>query len=180
MFGRFDEAMLRLKRAQELDPLGLDLIWDMGVLFNFSRQHDRAIEQFQKAIEMDPNWVPAHRGLANAYQHKGMYEKAIAELKKVNVRGTQLAYAYAVAGKRGEAQKILESLKEASKQGYVSPFDFALIYMGLGDKDRAFEWLNKTFEENPYRISFIKVNPRFDSLRSDPRFADLLKRMKLS
>jgi tetratricopeptide (TPR) repeat protein len=85
-----------------------------------------------------------------------------------------------VAGKRGEAQKILESLKEASKQGYVSPFDFALIYMGLGDKDRAFEWLNKTFEENPYRISFIKVNLRFDSLRSDPRFADLLKRMKLS
>ena len=185
MFGRFDEAMLHLKRAQELDPFSLELMWDIGVWLSFSRQYDQAIEQFQKMIEMDPNFIPAHTGLAQAYQEKEMFEEAIAELKKASALGRAggeawLGNAYALAGKRDEAQKILDELKEASKQRYVSPFEFALIYMGLGEKDHAFEWLNKTFDENPYRISFIKFNPRFDSLRSDPRFTDLLRRMKLA
>jgi len=188
MVGRLDEAMPHLKRAQELDPLELSVNLDIGSALYFSRQYDRAIEQFQKTIEMDPNFVPAHVGLVQTYQAKGMYEEAIAERKKADALGqapgsrarAQLAYAYAVAGKRDEAQKILIDLKELSKQRDVSPFDFALIYMGLGEKDQAFEWLNKTFDENPYRISFLKVNPRFDSLRSDPRFTDLLRRMKLA
>jgi tetratricopeptide (TPR) repeat protein len=96
-----------------------------------------------------------------------MYEEAIEEVKKTNALGAGgqavLAYAYALAGKKDEAQKILDELKEASQQRYVSPISFALIYMGLGDKDQAFEWLNKTCEENPYRIAFIRTNPRFDS-----------------
>jgi TolB-like protein/Tfp pilus assembly protein PilF len=179
MFGRFDDAMSHLKRAQELDPLSLELMWNMGVWFSFSRQYDRAIEQFQKMIEMDPKVIGAHTSIAETYQKKGMYEEAIAELKNANVSGAPLGYAYAVAGKRDEAQKILDDLKEQSKQRYVSPKAFAMIYMGLGDKDQAFEWFNKTFEENPYRITFLKVDPRFDSLRSDPRFDALLRRMKL-
>jgi TolB-like protein/DNA-binding winged helix-turn-helix (wHTH) protein/Tfp pilus assembly protein PilF len=179
MFGRFDDAMSHTKRAQELDPLSLELMWDMGVWFSFSRQYDRAIEQFQKMIEMDPKVIGAHTMIAEIYQKKGMYEEAIAELKSAHVSGPPLGYAYAVAGKRDEALKILDDLKEQSKQRYVSPKAFAMIYMGLGDKDQAFEWFNKTLEENPYRIAFIKVDPRFDSLRSDPRFADLLRRMKL-
>ena len=185
MVGRLDEAMVHAKRALDLNPLGLDINWDMGVLLDFSRQNDRAIEQFQKIIKMDPNWPSAHAGLMQAYQEKGMYEEAIAEWKKANALGRPgaeagLAYAYAVAGKKDEARKILDELKEASKQRYVTPFAFALIYMGLGDKDQAFEWFNKTIDEDPYRIAFIKTNPRFDSLRSDPRFADLLRRMKLA
>ncbi len=185
MFERLDEAMQHLKRAQELDPLYLELMWDSGVWFIQSRRYDEAIVQFQRLIEMDPNYPAAHFSLAQAYQEKGMYDEAIAEAKKANALGRAggdagLAYAYAVAGKRDEAQKILDELKVASKQRYVSPFNFALIYIGLGDKDQAFEWLNKTFEENPYRIAFIKVQPRFDSLRSDPRFTDLLRRMKLA
>src|SRR5207247_4995017 len=115
------------------DPLALDISWDIGVSLSFSRQYDRAIEQFQKTIEMDPNFVPAHNGLAQAYQGKGMYDEAIAELKNAKVGGAQLAYAYAMAGKRDEAQKIFDELKELSKQHYVSPFDFALIYIVLGD-----------------------------------------------
>lgn len=183
--GRLDEALLHLKRAQELDPLALEVSTDIAILFNFSRQYDLAIEQFRKTIEMDPSYAPAHSRFATTYQHKGMYEEALGEAKKANALGrssgdAQLGYAYAVAGKRDEAEKILNELKEQSKNGYVSSFDFALIYMGLGEKDQAFEWLNKTFEENPYRISFIKVNPRFDSLRSDPRFTELLRRMKLA
>jgi TolB-like protein/DNA-binding winged helix-turn-helix (wHTH) protein/Tfp pilus assembly protein PilF len=179
MFGRFDDAMSHTKRAQELDPLSLELMWDMGVWFSFSRQYDRAIEQLQKIIEMDSKFIPAHTFIAETYQKKGMYEEAIEEVKKGNGTPPQLGYAYAVAGKKDEAQKILNDLKEQSKQRYVSPKAFAMIYMGLGDKDQAFEWFNKAFEENPYRIAFIKVDPRFDSLRSDPRFNDLLRRMKL-
>ena len=184
MVGRLDEAMVHEKRALDLNPLGLEINWDMGVLLDFSRQHDRAIEQFQKIIKMDPSWPPAHAGLMQAYQEKGMYEEAIAEWKNANALGRPgaeagLAYAYAVAGKKDEARKILDELKEASKQRYVTPFAFGLIYMGLGDKDQAFEWFNKTVDEDPYRIAFLKTNPRFDSLRSDPRFTDLLRRMKL-
>jgi TolB-like protein/Tfp pilus assembly protein PilF len=184
MFERLDEAMRHLRRAQELDPFSLSIRWDIGVAFTFSRQYDQAIEQFEKTIELEPAFMAAHSGLAPAYQQKGMHAEAIAELQKVQAlgggRGAQLAYAYALAGRKDEAKKILEELKEESKQHYVSPFDFALIYMGLGDKDQAFEWFNKTFDENPYRIAFIKVNPRFDRLRSDPRFAVLLRRMKLA
>ncbi|HZE72128.1 MAG TPA: tetratricopeptide repeat protein [Pyrinomonadaceae bacterium] len=179
MFGRFDDAMSHLKRAQELDPLSLELMWNMGVWLSFSRQYDRAIEQLQKIIEMDSEFEPAHTFIAETYQKKGMYEEAIAELKSAHVSGPPLGYAYAVAGKRDEAQKILNDLKEQSKQGYVSPKAFAMVYMGLGDKDQAFEWFNKTVEENPYRIAWLKVDPRFDSLRSDPRFDALLRRMKL-
>ena len=178
MFERLDEAMAHLKRARELDPLALDIMWDFAVLFNFLRQHDRAIEQCQKIIQMDPNYVPAHTQLATSYQNKGMFEEALAALKKADISGFQLGYAYAVAGKKDEAQKVLDELKESSKQHYVPAFSFGLIYMGLGDKDRAFEWLNKTFDENPYRIAFINVNPRFGTLRSDSRFDALLRRMK--
>jgi TolB-like protein/DNA-binding winged helix-turn-helix (wHTH) protein/Tfp pilus assembly protein PilF len=184
MMGRLDETMVQAKRALDLDPLGLDINWDMGVALDFSRQNDRAIAQFQKIIKMDPTWPPAHAGLIQPYQEKGMYEEAIAEWKTAHALGRPgaqagLAYAYALAGRKDEAQKILEELKEAAKQRYVSPFGFALIYMGLGDKDQAFECLNKTADEDPYRIAFIKADPRFDRLRSDPRFDALLRRMKL-
>jgi TolB-like protein/DNA-binding winged helix-turn-helix (wHTH) protein/Tfp pilus assembly protein PilF len=186
MFGRFDEAMLHLKRAHELDPLGMDLNWDIATLLTFSRHYDQAIEQLQKTVEMDATYAPAHDGLAATYLVKGMYEEAIAEHKKAialdgsSRRVADLGYAYAVAGKRSEALKVLDELKEQAKQRYVSPYEFAIIYMGLGEKDQAFEWLNKTYEENTYKLSFLRVNPQFDSLRADPRFADLLRRMKLA
>ena len=162
MMGRLDETMAHAKRALDLDPLSLNINWEMGVALDFSRHHDRAIEQFQKIIKMDPSWPPAHEGLLQAYQEKGMYDEAIEEVKKANALGRAggeagLAYAYALAGKKDEARKMLDELKEAAKQRYVSPFSFALIYIGLGDKDQAFEWLNKTFEENPYRIALLRL-----------------------
>ena len=186
--GRSDEAMLHLKRAQELDPLSVNLSADIGFALYFSRQYDRAIEQFQKTIEMDPNFAPAHVRLGMAYLAKGMYDEAITEKKKAIAldespgrwgRAASLGYAYAVAGKRREALKIFDDLQELSKQRYVSPFNFALIYLGLGKRDQAFEWLNKTYDEYPFTLVFLKVDPKYDSLRSDPRFADLLRRMRL-
>ena len=179
IFSRFDEAMLRLNRAQELDPLDLEVSGEIASNFGCSGQYDRAIEQFRKTFEMDPSF-PGHGSLADVYQLKGMYEEALAELKKPNTPKAQLAFGYGVAGKKDEARKILEEMKQDQSQGrYIAPFAFALVYFGLGDKDKAFDWFNKTFEENPYRLSILKANPRFASLRSDPRFTDLLKRMKL-
>jgi tetratricopeptide (TPR) repeat protein len=184
--GRLDEAMPHMKRALELDPLSSMASADLGHMFYLSRQYDRAIEQFQKIIQIDPNFAEAHSRLGMNYVEKGMYEEAIAEHKKaialddISRRTALLGHAYAVAGRKAEAQKILDDLKELSKHRYVSPFDFALIYMGLGDKDQAFVWLEKTFEERRNILWDIKLGPRFDSLRSDPRFADLLRRMKLA
>jgi TolB-like protein len=184
--GRLDEAMPHVRRAQELDPLSLITSAEIGNMFYCSRQYDRAIEQFQKIIELDPNFPPAHSRLGMVYVEKGMYEEAIAEHKKAIAlddsprRTALLGHAYAVAGRKAEAQKILDDLKELAKQRYVSPFDFALVYMGLGDKDQAFVWLEKTSEERPDTLWDINVGSRFDSLRSDPRFTDLLRRMKLA
>ncbi len=187
--GRSDEAMLHLKRAKELDPLSVNIGADIGFALYFSRQYDRAIEQFQKTIEMDPNFAPTHVRLGATYLQKGMFEEAIAEHKKAIAldespgrwgRAAALGYAYAVAGKRREALKIFDDLREQAKQRYVSPFNFALIYMGLGDRDQAFEWLNKTYDEYPFTLVFLKIDPRYDSLRSDPRFADLLRRMNFA
>src|SRR5262249_45355195 len=136
----------------------------------------------------------AHTRLGNAYLAKGMYEEAIAEhqkgiaLDKRSQKAALLGYAYAVAGKRGEAQKILDELKEQSKQGkeqskqgHVSAYHLALIYIGLGDKDQAFAMLDKSFEEERHdTLGYLKIGSMFDSLRSDPRFTDLLRRMKLA
>jgi tetratricopeptide (TPR) repeat protein len=184
--GRLDEAMPHVKRAQELDPLSLITSAEIGNMLYCSRQYDRAIEQFQKIIELDPNFPPAHTRLGMVYLEKGMYEEAITEHKKAIAlddsprRTAWLGHAYAVAGRKAEAQKILDDLKELAKQRPVSPYEFALIYMGLGDKDQAFVSLEKTCEERPDILWDIQVGPRFDSLRSDPRFTDLLRRLKLA
>jgi TolB-like protein/DNA-binding winged helix-turn-helix (wHTH) protein/Tfp pilus assembly protein PilF len=185
--GRLDEAMPHVKRAQELDPLSLITSAEIGNIFYCSRQYDRAIEQFQKIIQMDPNSALAHTRLGMNYLEKGMYEEAIAEHKKAIAlddsprRTAWLGHSYAVAGRKAEAQKILADLKELlAKQRPVSPYDFALIYMGLGDKDQAFVWLEKTREERPDILWDINVGPRYDSLRSDPRFSALLRRLKLA
>ena len=186
--GRLDEAMLHLKQAQELDPLSLITGTLIGWVFYLSHQYDRAIEQFQKLIEMDPNFSPAHNRLGWAYLANGRYDESITEQKKAIalddrlVRTAALGYAYAAAGKQSEAQRIFDELKQLSqdpKQRYVSPFNFALINIGLGDKDQAFVWLEKTCEEHSDRLQYIRTDPRFDSLRSDARFADLLRCMKL-
>ncbi len=184
--GRLDEAMPHVKRAQELDPLSLITSAEIGNMFYCARQYDRAIEQFQKIIELDPNFPPAHTRLGMVYLEKGMYEEAITEHKKAIAlddsprRTAWLGHAYAVAGRKAEAQKILDDLKERAKQRPVSPYEFALIYIGLGDKDQAFVWLGKTIEERPEILWDIQVGPRFDSLRSDSRFTDLLRRLKLA
>jgi serine/threonine protein kinase/tetratricopeptide (TPR) repeat protein len=183
LMGLFDEAIAEAKRALELDPLSLNINWLLGVVYLFARQYDRAIEQFRKTLELDPNFFVVHAFLGLAYIQKSMYEESIAELEKavaispINLSLTCLGYGYAAAGRRLEAQKVLDQLNEISKEKYVPALHRAIICAGLGEKDKAFEWLQKAYEER--FIIAIKVNQAFDSLRSDPRFADLLRRMNL-
>jgi eukaryotic-like serine/threonine-protein kinase len=181
--GQCEESIAEAKRALELDSLLLGINWLLGAAFYFARQYDQAIEQLRKTLELDPNFFLARIFLGWAYVQKFMYKEGIAELEKSvatspsNVSLAFLGYGYAAAGKRPEAQKVLDQLNELSKQKYVPPFHKAIICVGLGEKDQAFEWLEKAYDE--HFIFGIKVNPIFDPLCSDPRFADLLRRMNL-
>lgn len=183
---RHDEAIIEIKRAQELDPVSLIIHTEVGRHFYYARQHDRAIDELRKAIEMDPNFARAHQYLGRAYEQKGMYEEAVVECQKAwqldNTPRTLsfLGYANARLGKRAAAQKILDELKGVSKRKYVSPYWIAVVYTGLDDKDEAMEWLEKLYGERSGFLIFLKVEPIFDPLRSDPRFEDLLRRVGLT
>jgi TolB-like protein/Tfp pilus assembly protein PilF len=182
--GRFREADAEKKRALELEPLSLVINFEVGLASYFSRNYNQAIDQFQKTLELDANFPPPHTFLAAAYEQKGMLKEATTAFQKA-ITITQgpartqatagLGYVYAVSGRKAEARKILAELQSLSEHRYVPATDTALIYAGLGDKDKAFAWLDKAYEEHSFSLSNLKVEPRFDPLRSDPRFADLLR-----
>jgi serine/threonine protein kinase/tetratricopeptide (TPR) repeat protein len=187
VLGRADEAIREAQRAQEIDPLSLIAHASAGEVLYRARQYDRAIEEARKALALDPGFAVGHIGLARNMVQQGKYEEAIAEYKQaINLMGRtsqllgELGRAYALSGKRSEALKLLEELKDLSARQYISPLDFAFIYMGLGDREQAFVYLEKAYQERSTWLMWIKVDPRFDPLRSDPRFADLLRRMNLS
>ena len=150
------------------------------------REYDQAAEQLRKALELDPNFARAHFFLGQVYQEKGLNEQSVAEFQKalqLDVNQYLLAglgYAYATSGKRDEAMKVLDQLKDLSKQHYASSYGIAIIHLGLGEKDAAFESLEKAYQERSEGLSSLMVEPRWDSLRADPRFADLLKRIGLA
>ncbi len=175
--GRHKESLAMRKRLVELDPLSPGRKEGLGFAYTFARQYDQAIDQYRKALELDPN--SAHPGLGRAYLQKGMHEDAIAAFQKaVDLGGWtkhDLGYAYAVAGKREEAVKTLEELLEQGKG--VQPTGVAQLYGALGEKDQAFAWLEKAYEEHDGWLAMLKVDPHFDSLRDDPRFQSLLRRM---
>ncbi|MGH9804964.1 MAG: winged helix-turn-helix domain-containing protein, partial [Candidatus Acidiferrales bacterium] len=184
--GRTEEAITEIKRAQELDPLSLIINTNVGIILYFAREYDEAIRQLRSTLEMDPNFVSAHWGLAWPYGQKGMYEEAIAELTvAIRLAGdspifsAMLGHIYALAGKRAEAQKAIDRLSELSAQRYVSPFEIALVYIGLGENEGAFEWLEKAYHERSFWLVLLEVEPKFDPLRSDLRFQDLVRRLGL-
>jgi tetratricopeptide (TPR) repeat protein len=184
--GRIQEAIAEEKRAVELDPLSLVNNRTLGVAFYGARQYDQAIVQLRKTLELDPNFILARDLLGLAYLQKSMYKEAIAEFEKellispANTGAlTSLGSTYAAEGRRAEAQKVLDQLNESAKQKYLPAYQIARIYTGLGDKEKAFEWLEKGYEQRSLGFTVPKVNPWCDPLRSDPRFADLLRRMNL-
>ena len=182
---RFDEAIAEAKKTQELEPLSFIASSHLGWILYLSGQNDQAIEQCTRILELDPNFFPARRYLGLAYEQKGMYQKAIAEFEKgVQLSGSPLmlallGHAYAASGKTAEARKVLSDLHDLQETRYVSPYTVAAIYTGLGDKDDAFKWLEKAFEERDVWLMNLKVDPVFSRLRTDKRFGDLLARAGL-
>ncbi len=186
LMGRSNEAIAERKRALELEPLSLTINFELGLAFYYARDYDQAIEQFQKTLELDQNFPPPRAFLPAAYEQKGMYGEAIAEFKKaIPLRGISevgflragLGHIYAVSGKKSEARKVLAELKQLSEQGYVPATSVALIYAGLGEKDQAFAWLDKGYEQRAFQMQWLKIEPRWDNLRSDSRFEDLMRRI---
>ena len=184
--GRLNEGIATAQRGLQVDPLSVALSNDVGGAFYLARRYDEAIRQYQKTIELDPNDSGGHLNLGEVYDLKGMHEEAIKELQKaIGIAGRTsgalglLGHAYAAAGKQSEALKILDELKERSKKAYVSPWDMAVLYLGLGDKDQAFAELNQAYDDRAGWIIYLNVEPILDPLRSDPRAAELVSRMKL-
>jgi TolB-like protein/Tfp pilus assembly protein PilF len=184
--GRVGEEVEEKKRALQLDPLSLAANADLTSGFNDARRYDEAIEQGRRTVALDASFSLGHLRLGRAYVGKKQYELGIAELKKFATIGGNsapslgtLGVAYAAAGRRADAQESLDQLMERSKTTYVPALYIAGSYASLGQKDKAFEWLEKSYEERSLLLAFIKVIPYFDPLRSDPRYADLLRRMNL-
>ena len=182
--GRHQEAIAENKRAQELDPLALIINVALGARFYLARQYDEAVRQLLKTLELDPNFPRVHFRLGLTYVQKGMYREAVAELQKtVELSGrdsiyvASLAYVYGMSGQKAEALKLLDELKQRSNREYVSPYYMAFAYVGLGEKDQAFAWLERACQERDFWLRLLKVDPVWDSLRSDPRFADILRRI---
>jgi len=185
--GRTDEALAEAKRARELEPFSPIISSHPGWINYLSRNAEATIEEAGKTLKLDPNFFPAQRYLALAYELQGKYNEAVAEFQKaVSLsRGgalikAELGHAYALAGKRGEALQVIDDLQRLTGHRRVSSFHLALIYAGLGEKDRAVELLNKAVDERAERMVWLRVDPRFDKLRADARFNDLLMRIGLA
>jgi TolB-like protein/Flp pilus assembly protein TadD len=184
--GRLPESFAEIRRALELDPTSLIINAWYGRILAVSGQLDQAVEQLKKTVELDPNFILAHYRLGQAYVEKGMYNEAIDEFKRaLNLPGGRttglmgLAYAYALAGRKQEAQKALDELLELSKNQYVSSGQIAIIYIARGEKEKAFEFLEMANKDYDLNLMRMKVEQRFDPIRSDPRFEDLAKRIGL-
>lgn len=186
--GQLDKAFEELKLARELDPLSPIINTEVGLYYFYARQYDRAAEHFRTVSVLFPDFFPTHYYLGWTYTQKGMYEEAIAEYEKALSMSSRrhslvlatLGYTYAVAGRKEEARAVIGELEAQAREKNVSPYRFALVYTGLGDKDLAFEWLNRGYDERDIMMIHVNVTPFSDSLRQDPRFEELLRRMGLA
>jgi TolB-like protein/Flp pilus assembly protein TadD len=185
--GRNEEAIRSSQQAQKLDPLSLFTNVSLGWAYYFSRDYERAIEQGRKALEMEPRFDFAYWIMGLALAQLDRTDEAIASLNEAVIltgggltHEAHLGYAYALSGKREEAEQVLADLKEIAREKYVSAYYFAIIYLGLGELEQTFSWLERALDERAGFLAFIKVEPIFDGVRSDPRFTDLLRRMGLS
>jgi tetratricopeptide (TPR) repeat protein len=184
--GRTEEALSEIRRAQELDPLSLIISANQAWCLYLGHRFEEAITQARKAISLDANFSVAHGYLGQALAARKNFDEAIAEMQRaVELSGgnvsyrAELASIYGLAGRAAEARGILEEILRDAKERYVSPYDIAVIYVGLGDTDNAFRYLDAAFEERNVRLVNLGVHPFFDSLRNDHRFRSLLRRLGL-
>ncbi len=179
-------AVAEMQRAEDLDPGFLLMNAEMGGAFYWARRYDNSIDQLRKSIAMEPTFSYAHSWLGFAYLQKGMHNEAIAEFQKaVDVSGgastflAALGHAYGLAGMKQQSRNIIEKLKVLSAQSYVSPYDMAIIYTGIGDKDQAMHWLEVGYTLHDPAMDMLRVEPALDSLRSNNRFQDLIRKVGL-
>jgi tetratricopeptide (TPR) repeat protein len=180
--GHAEAAIVEEERARELDPLSLIVNYSLGRAHIYARHHDRGIEQCRKTLELGPNFAPAHWCIGLGYAGKEMYEQAIAEFHNAQALGEgppalgALGYAYGRAGHTKQARTVLRQLTKPSQREYPSPYEIALVYAGLGEKERAFQWLNRAYQE---RDLMPLIDPLLDKLRPDARFQELMRRVSL-
>jgi DNA-binding winged helix-turn-helix (wHTH) protein/TolB-like protein/Flp pilus assembly protein TadD len=186
--GLFERALDEARTAQKLDPLSLNVLTEVGLVYYSSRQYPQAIDAFQGVIDLDPQFVRAHIRLGMTYVAQRDFRNALREFEKAKGLSTEtdpyvdgfVGYAQALSGHTDEARRILARLVQRSRARYVPPFDIALVYIGLGERDHALEWLESAYQERSTYLAYAKTDPMFDPVRSDPRFAALLRRMGLS
>ncbi len=185
--GRFKDAQAEMERADELDPSSPALNLALGYRLYYAQQVPQAIDQFQKTLALDPSFVMAHVYLGRAYEQTGNFPAAIAELRKaLELSGDDsnelaaLGQALAASHQDAEARKILGQLQERSQQTYVQPMWIAVIHLALNEKDQAFDWMQKAYADRSSWLVYLKIDPFFDPVRRDPRFADLLRQVGFS
>ena len=184
--GRPVEAIAKMKSSQELDPLALIINVAIGWAFYMARRYDEAIEQLRRTVELDPNYPVAYWILGLVHRKTGRYELAITEGEKgVSLSGgspmmrAALAQTYSMAGRTRETHEMLDDLTKLAQHKYVAPQFFAGIHIGLGESDRAMEYLEKSYEEHSHWLIYLHIDPSMDPLRDQPRFQDLLQRVGL-
>ncbi len=185
--GQLEDAVQEIRRAQALDPLSRAINRDLARTLYSMRRYEEAIQEFRRALDLEPDFPSGHLHLGMAYMAKSLHALALAEfLKARSLPGGNplilggLGYCYGVLGRKTEAQGLLKELEAGAKSGYVSPVSRAFVYIGLGDRDRAFQWLERACQERDGWLAWLKVDPMFDSLRPDPRFAGLLRTVRLA
>jgi eukaryotic-like serine/threonine-protein kinase len=187
--GRVDDEMAEVKRGLELDPLSSFYNFELAEALLFSRRYDEAIAQSQKTIQLDPHFSLTYYALGDAYEQKGMLRDAVAAFQKGReISGpageamslASLASAYWKSGEHAAALKAIDELQRISKQRHVPPYWTALAYASIGDKDQAFAWLDKAYEDRFFLLMWIKPDPRFDLIRADPRYQQLIRRLNLA
>jgi DNA-binding SARP family transcriptional activator/TolB-like protein len=185
--GRCEESVAELRLAGELDPLSLVISADLGRAFYYARDYERVIRQEERTLEMDANFWLSHINLGRTYTQKGMHAQAVAALSRAcelspdNTEALSfLAFAHAAAGERDAALAILRDLDERARHAHIPPYHFAVVHAGLGEQGGAFEWLERAYDRHAVDLFTLKVEPMFDRLRPDPRFADLVRRVGLA
>jgi TolB-like protein/Flp pilus assembly protein TadD len=184
--GRAQESLKETQRALEIDPLSPELVGHLAWHYFLTRQYDLAVEQARKGIKVDPSLYSSHLFLGWAYEQKRMYPEATAEFEKVvslthrsAASLSSLGHVYALAGRKADAEKLLDELQQQAKQRYVSSYFPAIIYLGLGNKEEALHWLERTSTEPGYWVGDLKMEPRLDSIRTNPRFKEIVRRVGL-
>ena len=182
--GRQTEAIVEIRRAREIDPLSLPINAGLGWHYYLTRQYDEAIREYRKTLELDANFYMAHFLLGMAYEQVSLYDEALSAYDRaIKLSGGSPAmraapgHAYAMTGRRAEAERVFDELLAASEQGFVSPYHVAVIHAALGETDEAFDWLGRAYDAQSEALIWLAVDPMLDVLRTDPRFTALMTRI---